>query len=174
MLAGMAMAAFICVFVGVVPGSLYSLLPYPIQYAPYTVSHIVSAFGMLGFTALGFFMLQKLLVPRDTINLDTDWFYRKGARIFMWIVNKPVASFEYKVVGETYEYLMQKLILKLAEILKSVDAALIDGSANGLGKVTMAWSRMMQVFQTGQTQIYATIMALGIFVTVALILLLGG
>lgn len=174
MLFAMGIASFICIFLGLFPNTLYVLLPYPVEYAPYTASHVTASFGQLGFTALGFFLLLKVLKAEETISLDTDWFYRKGARIFMWLANNPVAKFEYNVVGEAYEFIIQQPILKLAHIFRSVDTAFIDGSANGLGKVTMAWSRVMQVFQTGQTQIYATIMALGIFVTVALILLLGG
>ncbi|MEK6672402.1 MAG: Na(+)/H(+) antiporter subunit D [Nitrospirota bacterium] len=174
MLIAMGMAAFVCIFFGVFPGVLYNYLPFETDYAPYTIGHTVSTLGMLGFTALGFFMLLKMLDPEATASLDTDWFYRKGAKAFMWLVNNPVVTLEYNVVGEAYEFIIQKPILKLAQIFRSVDAAFIDGSANGLGKVTMAWSRVMQVLQTGQTQIYATVMALGIFVTVALILLLEG
>lgn len=174
MLIAMGMAAFVCIFVGVFPGVLYDYLPFHTDYAPYTIGHTVSALGMLCFTALGFFMLLRMLDPELTTSLDTDWFYRKGAKAFMWLVNNPIAKFEYNVVGEAYEFVIQKPILKLAQILRSIDAAFIDGSANGMGKVTMAWSKVMQALQTGQTQVYATVMALGIFATVALILLLGG
>lgn len=174
MLFAMGIASFICIFLGIFPNTLYVLLPYHVEYAPYTASHVTASLGQLGFTALGFFLLLKVLKAEATISLDTDWFYRKGSRIFMWLVNNPIAKFEYNVVGEAYEYIIQKPVLKLAQILRSIDAAFIDSSANGLGKVTMAWSRVMQVLQTGQTQVYATVMALGIFATVALILLLGG
>ena len=41
MLAGMAMAAFMCILIGVYPKFLYDMLPYPIHYVPYTAEHLV-------------------------------------------------------------------------------------------------------------------------------------
>ena len=40
----LAMVIFsaICVGLGVMPGPLYSLLPYKVDYVPYTASHVVS------------------------------------------------------------------------------------------------------------------------------------
>lgn len=174
MLIAMGMASFICIFIGVFPGSLYSLLPFPVHYAPYTAQHVISTLGILGFTALGFFMLLKQLDPEPTISIDTDWFYRKGAKAFMWLVNNPVARFEYNVVGEAYEFIIQKPILKIAEFLKIIDTEVVDGTVNGVGKMILAWSRVMRGIQSGQVQHYAIIMVFGVFVTVALILLLGG
>lgn len=174
MLIAMGMASFVCIFIGVFPGSLYSLLPFPVHYAPYTAQHVSSTLGILGFTALGFFMLLKQLDPESTVSIDTDWFYRKGSKVFMWLVNNPVARFEYNVVGEAYEFIIQKPILKIAEFLKLIDTEVVDGTVNGVGKMTLSWSRVMRVIQSGQVQHYAIIMAFGVFATVALILLLGG
>ena len=39
------------------------------------------------FTALGFVLFLKALDPENTISIDTDWFYRKGARHFMWLAD---------------------------------------------------------------------------------------
>lgn len=174
MLVSMGLASIICILIGTFPQALYALLPYPLEYAPYTASHITSALGQISFTALAFFMLVKILKPKNTRNLDTDWFYRKGAKAFMWIVNNPVAKFEYNVVGEAYEFLIQRVIMRVASFFKQVDTYVVDGSANGLGRITIAWSRFMQVVQNGQAQTYALYMGVGLFVTVALVLLLGG
>jgi len=172
MLIAMGMASFICIFIGVFPGSLYSLLPFPVHYTSYTPQHVMSALGILGFTALGFFMLLRQLDPEPTTSIDTDWFYRKGAKVFMWLANKPVARFEYNVVGEAYEFVVRKPILGIAHLLRVFDTNAVDGTVNGVGRMIVASSMIMRVIQSGQVQHYAIIMALGIFAIVALIILL--
>src|SRR5437773_2003070 len=75
MLVAMGLAAVACVLIGVFPGLLYQRLPNPVHFVPYTLQHVTSTLGMLGFTALGFFVLVRRLDPEPTISLDTDWFY---------------------------------------------------------------------------------------------------
>ena len=43
---------------------------------------------LLMLSALVFFLFLALLKRTDTISLDTDWFYRKGARQFYIIIDK--------------------------------------------------------------------------------------
>lgn len=167
----MGIAAFLCYFLGIYPKFLYDLLPYPVHWEPYTASHLSESMQLLLFTGLGFFVLLKKLTPEPYINLDIDWFYRKGARAFMWLANKPIASVEYNVVDEAYEFIIQKPILRVAHFLRIFDTEAVDGTVNGVGKVTLAWSRVVQAFQSGQVQHYAIIMALGVFAAVALVIL---
>jgi len=85
MLMAMGIAAFLCIFIGVFPGVLYSLLPFPVEYVPYTASHIAGQLQLLMFAILAFTLLiLSGLYPSDirALNLDTDWFYRKGAKVF--------------------------------------------------------------------------------------------
>ena len=171
MLIAMGIAAFLCIFIGVFPKALYSVLPYAVNYVPYTAQHVMSTLGILLFTALGFFALLKHLDPEPTVSLDTDWLYRKGARVFMWLANKPVAKFEYNVVGEAYEFIIQKPILKVAHYLRVFDTEAVDGTVNGVGRLTLWWSSIMRIIQDGQVQHYAMLMAFGIFAIVAFILL---
>jgi len=166
MLIAMGMAGFLCIFIGVFPGTLYSLLPFAVDYVPYTPQHVMSTLGILGFTALGFFMLLKQLDPEPTVSVDTDWFYRKGAKGFMWLVNKPIAYIEYNIVGEAYEFLIQKPILKVAHYLRVFDTEAVDGTVNGIGRITLAWSSVMRIIQNGQVQYYALMMAFGAFALV--------
>src|SRR3990170_7556788 len=90
MLIGMLIAAVMCVVIGVFPRLLYNILPYPVEFEPYTADHITGALGLLLFTALAFYLLLNKLHPAPHITLDTDWFYRKGTLIFMW--NQSVSS----------------------------------------------------------------------------------
>ncbi len=80
MQAAMAIAAFFCFFIGCYPEYLYRMLPRPVHYEPYTAYHLSETLQVLGFTGLGFYLLRKKLAPHAKINLDIDWFYRKGAQ----------------------------------------------------------------------------------------------
>jgi multicomponent Na+:H+ antiporter subunit D len=86
MLVAMGMAAFLCIFIGSFPQYLYSILPYqPVGYEPYTVPHVVSQLQILFFSALAFaLLLLSGIYPAEIrcVNLDADWFYRKGGRFF--------------------------------------------------------------------------------------------
>jgi multicomponent Na+:H+ antiporter subunit D len=83
MLLAMGLTAFLCIAIGVYPQPLYALLPYPVDYVPYTTTHVVTTLQLLLFSALAFATLQRTgLYPpelRSTV-LDFDWFYRKGGR----------------------------------------------------------------------------------------------
>jgi len=69
--------AALCIIIGVVPGPLYALLPYPVTYVPYTASHVVFYLQLLLFSGLAFFLMLGWLKRTLTITLDVDWFYRK-------------------------------------------------------------------------------------------------
>ena len=80
MLVAMAIAAFFCIGVGVAYPLLYRWLPHPIDYHPYTVTHVVTQMQLLMFAALAFVVLMKTgLYPDEkrSTNLDTDWIYRR-------------------------------------------------------------------------------------------------
>ena len=76
----MGIAAFLCIALGVNPKWLYSILPYNIDYAPYTTTHVVTQLQLLFFAALAFgWLIRTGLYPPDlkSINLDFDWIYRR-------------------------------------------------------------------------------------------------
>lgn len=92
MLIAMGIGAFFCTLFGVFPGLLYQYLPYPVDYDPYTVYHLVETVQILVFTFIGFWILRKKLEGDAKIALDTDWFYRKPAtlvkKVFVYNVDK--------------------------------------------------------------------------------------
>jgi len=91
MLLAMGIAAFLCIFIGSFPGPLYSLLPYPVDYVPYTAPHVVGQTQLLFFSALAFSLLLLAgIYPGEQrcVNLDFDWFYRKGGRLFYYVLDK--------------------------------------------------------------------------------------
>ncbi len=85
MLIAMGLAAFLCIGIGVAPSFLYALLPYPelaAQYHAYEATHVLTMLELLLFAGLAFVALMKMGVyPPElpALNLDFDWFYRKGA-----------------------------------------------------------------------------------------------
>lgn len=91
MLIAMGMAAFFCVFLGLFPKPLYNILPYPVDYLPYTGAHVVGQLQLLMFGALAFCLLiLSGVYPAEmrAINLDTDWFYRKGGKLIFYVADK--------------------------------------------------------------------------------------
>ena len=82
MLVAMGLAAALCIAIGVYPEPLYALLPYPVNYVPYTTAHVITMLQLLAFAALAFAVLMRTgLYPPElrSTNLDTDWVYRRLA-----------------------------------------------------------------------------------------------
>lgn len=80
MLFAMGIAAFLCIGIGVYPSALYSILPFPVDYVPYTTAHVITQLQLLMFSALAFtFLMLKGLYPPElkSTNLDVDWIYRR-------------------------------------------------------------------------------------------------
>ena len=80
MLLGMGLTTLLCIAIGVYSPWLYGLLPYEVDYHPYTVDHVINQLQLLLFTALAFAILVRYgMFPRvkNTINLDFDITYRK-------------------------------------------------------------------------------------------------
>jgi multicomponent Na+:H+ antiporter subunit D len=166
MLVAMGILAALCTLIGVFPGALYSVLPFEAEFVPYTAHHVVSTLGILGFTGLGFFLLLKQLDPTPTISLDTDWFYRKGAKAFVRLFAKPLAWVDDNIVGQSYEWLMRGPVLGVARLFRTADTRLVDGAVHGLGSGTLGLSRLMRIVQSGQIHHYAIVLCLGALVLI--------
>ena len=81
MLAAMAIAAFLCIAIGVWPQPLYAILPYPVDFTAYTLEHVVTQTQLLLFAMLAFTWLMRTgLYPPElpSVNVDFDVVYRKG------------------------------------------------------------------------------------------------
>ena len=69
--------SFFCIAIGIFPNTFYQILPYPVDYHPYSIDHLVTQFQLLLFAGAAFFILLPALKRTETISLDFDWFYRK-------------------------------------------------------------------------------------------------
>jgi multicomponent Na+:H+ antiporter subunit D len=76
MRAAMILLAALCVLLGIFYQPLYVLLPYAVDYEPYTGFHVVAQLQLLLFSGLAFFVMLDWLKRTPTISLDVDWFYR--------------------------------------------------------------------------------------------------
>jgi multicomponent Na+:H+ antiporter subunit D len=72
----MLLFAAACIALGCFPGLLYGLLPYAVDYVPYTGAHVVTQLQLLLFAGLAFFVMLPAMQRTLTITLDFDWFYR--------------------------------------------------------------------------------------------------
>jgi multicomponent Na+:H+ antiporter subunit D len=74
----LAMAFFsaLCIGLGIFYEPLYRLLPYAVDYAPYTAWHVLAQLQLLLFSGLAFFVMLGWLKRTLTITLDVDWLYR--------------------------------------------------------------------------------------------------
>ncbi len=172
MLVAMGLAALACVLIGVFPDLLYQYLPDPsVDYVPYTLQHVTATLGMLGFTALGFFLLLSHLDPEPTISLDTDWFYRKGTATVMPMVEGALARLEAGFVGEIYQFVMQRFVLGASGLLRKFDTRVVDTAAVGVGRLTEALSQTLRAAVSGNAQHYALVMAAGVLVLLVWVVL---
>jgi multicomponent Na+:H+ antiporter subunit D len=108
MRAAMVLLAALCILLGVFYRPLYDLLPYAVDYAPYTGFHVVSQLQLLLFSGLAFFVMLGWLRRSLTITLDLDWFYRA---------------------------LFPRFILRLADVLGPAMAAWQERGARGLARI---------------------------------------
>jgi multicomponent Na+:H+ antiporter subunit D len=87
MRAAMVVFAALCIGLGVWPEPLYAILPYPVDYVPYTAGHVIQMLQLLLFAGLAFFLLLPFMKRTLTISLDFDWFYRRlGPKAAMAVI----------------------------------------------------------------------------------------
>ena len=160
MLLAMGITAFLCIFIGSFPGPLYSLLPYPVDYAPYTAPHVLGQTQLLFFSALAFsLLLLSGIYPAEQrcVNLDTDWFYRKGGRLFYYIMDKVFNSLnrasERVFVGGLASYLgrVSRDGATRAALLAMVPAWGITGATGE--KLAHKKARLRAALETGSSPI---------------------
>jgi multicomponent Na+:H+ antiporter subunit D len=87
----MGIAAFLCIFIGCIPIFLYELLPYTVEFSPYTAPHVLTQYQLLLFSALAFTLLKlfKIYPPElPSVNLDVEVIYRKAfPHTVQWFIN---------------------------------------------------------------------------------------
>jgi multicomponent Na+:H+ antiporter subunit D len=147
----MAIASFLCIFIGCYTPYLYNMLPYPVDYHPYTAYHVSESMQILLFTALGFFLLTKKLAPEPTISIDMDWFYRMAGRGFLWLAKKPI-QWADNGVSEAYRYIGLIPLMVTARFWSWFDWHGIDGVVDGTAREVRDVGNTLRKVQSGQLQ----------------------
>lgn len=136
----MILFAFLCIALGVYPDPLYALLPYEVNYVPYTAAHIITQLQLLLFSGLAFFVMLDYLKRTPTITLDVDW---------LWRVAGPEAAHVF------------------AETLRSTRAGLNE-NLNGIQRRTTDWvlrhqtqdGFLLRSWPTGSMSLWVMVMLL--------------
>jgi multicomponent Na+:H+ antiporter subunit D len=80
MLLAMGIAAALCIVIGIFPRPLYDILPFPVEYEPYTATHVITQLQLLVWAILGVAVLKWYhIYPPElrSVNVDIDIVYRK-------------------------------------------------------------------------------------------------
>lgn len=168
---GMFMAAFMCIFLGFYPDYLYDMLPYAVEYHPYTSYHLTETFHIIGFTGLGFYMMVKYLAPHDVSNLDLCWFYRRGAGWFMWVACHPITAAN-EFVSNVYKTVGLRFTMALARALSWFDWEGIDWALDGSARSVVKGGEQVRQFQTGKLQHYIGAAVALLFIVLIVVVLI--
>ncbi len=99
MLIAMGITAALCIGIGVWPTGLYRILPFPVDFVPYTTAHVITQLQLLMFSALAFSVLLRTgLYPPElrSTNLDSDWLYRRMFPALLRFIGDMVAQIHYR------------------------------------------------------------------------------
>jgi multicomponent Na+:H+ antiporter subunit D len=166
MRAAMTAASILCIWIGCYTPYLYDMLPYPVDYHPYTAYHVSETLQILLFTAVGFFLFLKKLVPQPTISLDMDWFYRMGGRAVARMSRGPVQTAD-TFVGECYRRFGLAWMMLAARASARFDRSMIDGAVDGIAHSVRALGARLRLAQTSQIQ-FNILFALAVLVVLLL------
>jgi multicomponent Na+:H+ antiporter subunit D len=169
MLTAMGITSALCIFIGCYTPYLYDMLPYPVEYHPYSSYHLSESLQILLFTALAFYLMVKHLEPHATISLDLDWFYRKGGRAFLWLARRPIQAVD-SWFGELYRVAGLGGLMLSARLSGRFDGRVIDGAVDGLATTVDAVAQRLRGAQRGDVQ-QTLLIAFGVAGLVVLALL---
>ena len=149
MRAAMIFFAMLCIGIGIWPDSLYALLPYAVDYVPYTSEHVVHMLQLLLFSGLAFFLMLPLMRRTLTITIDVDWFYRllgpgafetviartAGARSALWLVMRSMLNqalrLPYQIFGPEKALMSNSIGNMLLVVLVVFSMILVLGLFSG-------------------------------------------
>ncbi len=108
MLIAMAAASALCIGIGVYPDALYAMLPFAVDYEPYTGAHVLTQLQLLVFSALAFSVLMwHGIYPPElrSVNLDSDVVYRRLAPAMLRSIGEAQEPFHSGLRRYTRHYL---------------------------------------------------------------------
>ncbi len=166
----MAVLSILCIGIGVLPQLFYAYLPFPMDYEPYTVQHIIDTLGIFSFTFLVFAIFLKKLSPKAKINLDLDWPYRIGGRLFIRGLDKTVVPAEYNFVNILWRKILHDGVFPMGDRTESYEKKKLDRISIFSANLSKILSDNLSRIQTGRIHDYAIYMIVGIIVCLVIAL----
>lgn len=167
----MVLAAVLCFVIGLVPQTLYSILPNPeVNFHPYTGYHLSETFQILAMGALVFAFFKKHLGAQDVLLLDIDWFYRMGGRVFLTLAKGPIQWFD-NMWGKAYRVVGLDFLMAASKFWSWFDWNVIDTCLDGSARSMRGLGRRISgLLQRGQIQqsLCITVVVIAIFVIVSI------
>jgi multicomponent Na+:H+ antiporter subunit D len=151
MQAAMAIAAALCLAIGLFPGLLYQWLPYPVAYQPFSSYHLSEVLQLLAFAALGFYLLRGKLAPKACQTRDLDLPYRHAARSLLWFTRVPLQVVD-RVWAEVHEKAGISGLMNSARNTGRFDNRVIDGAVDGTAHAVRYLGQWLRVLQRGGLQ----------------------
>jgi multicomponent Na+:H+ antiporter subunit D len=134
MLFAMGITASLCFLIGIYPDFLYSLLPFAVDYVPYTTSHVINQLQLLMFSALAFAVLMvfKIYPPElRSTNIDFDWIYRKGLYTVVTCLGKSIKYTEdhlFSLTSKGLKTLMTFVHLRFVSLNKNAQTSIVGNA----------------------------------------------
>ena len=155
MLLAMAIASFLCFYLGVYPEALYRLLPHSMEYAPYTLVHLVKQILIMALGVWLFTLMVKADKKKDKSKakpthklLDTDISYIKGGEAFYRIMDKGLNSLNQATEKLVIQGIMPRIAAlgkDMPERITLILAALFADSGTE--------SKVRETYRTGTTPV---------------------
>jgi len=165
MVAALGMGSALCLIQGVLPGSLYRLLPFPVAYHPYAVRNILIAVVLLGLVGTGFVSIRRFLRPRRNRTPDLDLLYRMIAGAVVKLICRPLSLVDARW-SELYRALGLRGLLGIATGARWFDRKGIDRAVDGAARAVRGAGSVSAGMQPGRLQdqlAWMTILALCLF-----------
>ncbi|SMF39350.1 Na(+)/H(+) antiporter subunit D [Desulfovibrio gilichinskyi] len=153
MYVAMGIAATLCFAQGVYPQMLYKLLPFPVEYTPYTPWHLLQSAMLLAFTGAGFWVMRKIIIPHHGRNLDFDKLYRFIGNAGLQLVCRPVAWAD-SIWTTVYRVIGLRALMDFAAGSSWFDRKGIDTVVDGTAYTVRNIGRTGAKIQTGRLQDY--------------------
>ena len=128
MLWAMGAGAFFCTLLGLWPGLLYRLLPYDMDWHPYTLHHLGETMQILSMTFVCFWLLRPKLAGEPKLPIDTDWLYRKPLPVIGMKITIAVNRFFEKCGRSATRFAIaaQKFLANPAAVVMGADRRTYD------------------------------------------------
>ncbi len=89
--------AALCILFGVCPNLAYRMLPYAMDYHPYTFHHILEYMQLVPAALLAFLMYIRKMEPHSLLTLDIDWFARVPFKKFIVLLTRIFSGIQLKM-----------------------------------------------------------------------------